>query len=64
MLTKIKQIERQDRFNNFLNEYKELCLKYQIEVFGCGCCDSPFCIELKKRNIELDIKSLKGKGLC
>lgn len=26
----------------FLVKYLELCLKYNVEVGGCGCCGSPY----------------------
>ena len=27
---------------SFFKEYKELCLKYEFFVGGCGCCESPY----------------------
>lgn len=26
---------------NFLKEYKELCIKYNIIIHACGCCGGP-----------------------
>ena len=26
----------------FLNEYKTLCLKYNLHIDACGCCSSPW----------------------
>lgn len=29
-------------FDNFIEEYKKISKKYNIEIRGCGCCDSPY----------------------
>ena len=42
MNTDLEQRERQ-----FLNELKELTLKYKLTVWGCGCCGSPSLQELE-----------------
>lgn len=32
----------------FLLDYLKLCLKYNLQVSSCGCCNSPFLIQAKK----------------
>ena len=32
----------------FLHEYQELCIKHQISIDGCGCCGSPFLVDLEQ----------------
>lgn len=31
-----------DKKELFLHELSELSKKYDIYIFGCGCCDSPY----------------------
>lgn len=36
----------------FLKEYEKLCRKYDMALYGCGCCGSPFLgIGLEKESI-------------
>ena len=61
---------------DFLEEYKKLCLEYDMEIRGCGDCGSAWLeVGLSKRNTltwndgyteiqfgdEYDIKHAKGK---
>lgn len=32
----------------FLEEYRKLCVKYDLQINACGCCNSPFTTELTK----------------
>ena len=34
----------------FLSELTELCNKYRVDIFGCGCCGSPNVISTENRN--------------
>ena len=36
-----------ERFQAWAAEYETLCRKYEIIVDGCGCCKSPYPIDLK-----------------
>lgn len=38
------------RVDNFLKELAELSKKYDIEIWGCGCCGSPLLINISDRN--------------
>jgi hypothetical protein len=29
---------------NFIEEYKQLCIKYNMVIDSCGCCNSPWVI--------------------
>lgn len=31
-----------EKMFSFLQEYEEICKKYQISIEGCGCCGSPY----------------------
>jgi hypothetical protein len=37
----------------FLEEYSELCQKHHFFIGSCGCCDSPFLVDLSDGNTEL-----------
>jgi hypothetical protein len=45
-------IEELEEVYSYLTEYKELCKKYGIEIYGCGCCGSPYLDDLKYIKIE------------
>lgn len=41
----------------FLDELAELTKKYRVKICGCGCCDSPYLVNLDKNednDTELD----------
>lgn len=50
-----------DSFAEFLKEYQVICEKHNIIVTGCGCCDSPFLVNLTEYTtpIEEHIEHLK-----
>lgn len=35
-----------NRLGNFLKELSDLTKKYNISIGGCGCCGSPYLIDL------------------
>lgn len=47
----------EEKISHFLSEYKLICEKYQLEVFSCGCCDSPWVQQV--HNLEAHIEHLK-----
>ena len=36
-----------DRLEKFLNELSALTQKYGLEIGGCGCCGSPWVLEIE-----------------
>lgn len=38
--------EQQNNLNLFLKELGELTKKYNITIDGCGCCGSPYLIDI------------------
>jgi len=34
-------MSKDERRNQFKEEYEKICLKYGIYIWGCGCCGSP-----------------------
>ena len=56
---------------DFLVEYEKLCIKHEMFIDACGCCDSPFLGEIENIKIEenkllfdfvyrrIDLKKLK-----
>jgi len=38
----------------FLKEYKQLCLKYGLQIAGCGECGSAFLLELNDDNKKIN----------
>ena len=46
-----------NRLEEFLKELSELTKKYELAIDACGCCRSPWVIDLK-REFELET------GLC
>lgn len=53
-----KLAEEKARYDveGFLRQYAALCVKYQIVIGGCGCCDSPFLSRLVDGVEDLDEK--------
>lgn len=41
---------------NFLKEYKQLCLKYNLVIDACGCCDSPW-VSIGEEYIPIEFNS-------
>ena len=41
---------------DFLVEYEKLCIKHEMFINGCGCCDSPYLDEIG--NIECNNNKL------
>jgi len=39
---------------HFLEELTVLTTKYQIVIGGCGCCGSPFLLEMNTNNVIAD----------
>jgi hypothetical protein len=37
--------------NNFIDKLTELTLLYEIEIGGCGCCESPWLRDMKTGDI-------------
>lgn len=37
-----------EEIKNFLLDYLELCLKYNLQLSACGCCNSPYLIRNKQ----------------
>jgi hypothetical protein len=35
-----------DRLRGFATEYAELCKKYNLTIDSCGCCNSPWIVEV------------------
>lgn len=42
-----------ERLQPFLEELTVLTTKYRISIGGCGCCDSPYLLDLKDEEIEI-----------
>lgn len=40
----------------FLLEYLKLCLKYNLQLSACGCCNSPYLIHAKKTDFIIFYK--------
>lgn len=38
------------KIDEFLDEYKKLCEKYNFMIDGCGCEDSPWIVNIKDIN--------------
>lgn len=36
------------RIDRFLDELSDLTEKYEIEISGCGCCGSPFLVDMEQ----------------
>ena len=61
---------KKERFDTFVKELGELTKKYDIEIWGCGCCGSPSLFDLKneKATISEDLawndekSDLRNKG--
>ena len=43
-------MNNKERFNLFIKELEELTKKYDIEIWGCGCCSSPRLLDIKSGN--------------
>lgn len=37
---------------SFLREYEALCLKHGLALCGCGCCGSPYLVNLNGENTD------------
>lgn len=37
-----------EAIKKFLLDYLELCLKYNLQLSSCGCCNSPYLIHAKQ----------------
>lgn len=51
MENKDENILESDDYKNtceFLRAYRELCLKHNLQIGGCGCCHSPYVTGLSK----------------
>lgn len=38
-----------EKGKEFMRELTALTLKYGVVITGCGCCNSPFCVQLDPR---------------
>jgi hypothetical protein len=47
-------MENKERLQLFLDELTTLTNKYGIEIGGCGCCNSPYLIDLTNGDNEFD----------
>jgi hypothetical protein len=60
-------MNNKERLELFLSELTKLTNKHQIEISGCGCCDSPYLIDLKdsENHLEgqLSIRSWDGSKI-
>lgn len=43
--------------DGFIRELKELTLKYQIAIYGCGCCGSPSLVNAE--NMDGDLQGMQ-----
>ena len=43
---------RDNKREKFINELTELSKKYGLKIGGCGCCGSPWVIEMTKSEIQ------------
>lgn len=48
----MEKIKDRNRLKLFLDEYVRLCKKYNLVISACGCCDSPWVIEVVDGKIE------------
>jgi hypothetical protein len=49
-------------FYDFVGEYRELCLKYNLVISSCGCCNSPWVKEPDEyESIEHNVQHLKDE---
>ena len=46
-------MEREDA-EAFLKEYKSLVEKYQIYIEACGCCDSPWLLDVDEEYCSIE----------
>lgn len=44
---------KKERFDTFVKELGELTKKYDIEIWGCGCCGSPSLFDLKNKKATI-----------
>ena len=44
---------KKERFDTFVKELGELTKKYDIEIWGCGCCGSPRLLDLKNEKATI-----------
>ena len=42
------------KFIQFINEYKQLCKKYNLHIDSCGCCQSPWVASILPRKEEIN----------
>ena len=55
---------KMEEIKKFLLDYLELCLKYNLQVSSCGCCNSPYLIRSKQANFITFYKNVDIENIC
>jgi hypothetical protein len=50
----------QNQLDEFLNDYKQLLIKHNVDIGACGCCESPWVTAATKKNIDDAIEHLRS----
>ena len=52
----------EERIENFLKELTELTQKHELAIGGCGCCGSPYIMDMRT-NKDLSFKGVEKVDL-